>query len=147
MICNPLHLMRELAVMQDRMNRSWCAGQARGPEDATRGAWTPAVDVYQPNDSEIVVKAELPGLRREDIDVTVEQNTLTIRGQRRRDEAIAENAYRRTERNYGSFVRSFAVPAAVDGSAVRAEYRDGVLTVRLPLRGDAQAHHIEVALS
>lgn len=148
MSCNPLQLMRELAVMQERMNRAWCGVQQRRPEEATRrGSWTPAVDIYQPNDSEIVVKAELPGLRREDIDVTVEQGTLTIRGQRRREDAVAEQAYHRVERSYGSFARSFTLPATVDASGVRADYRDGMLTVRLPLRRDAQPHQIQVAMS
>jgi HSP20 family protein len=133
--------------MQERMNRAWSAVQQRGPEDATsRGAWTPAVDIYQANNSEVVVKVELPGLQREDIDVTVEHGTLTIRGQRRREEAIAEEAYHRVERSYGSFTRSFTMPPTVDASGVRADYRDGVLTVRLPLREDAQARQIQVAM-
>jgi HSP20 family protein len=147
MTCNPLQLMRELAAMQERMNRAWCGVQERGPEDAKRSAWTPVVDIYRSNDSEIVVKAELPGVRREDIDVTVENGTLTIRGQRRREEAVADEAYHRVERRYGSFTRSFTLPATADPSEVRADYRDGMLTIRVPIRGDAQARHIQVAMS
>src|SRR5687767_13299683 len=98
MRCTPLQLMRELAVMQERMNRAWCAAGGRGREDAaSRGEWTPAVDIYQSSSSEIVVKAELPGLQREDIDVRIEQATLTIRGQRRREEAVSDHAYHRVE--------------------------------------------------
>jgi HSP20 family protein len=148
MQCNPLQLMRELAVMQERMNRAWSAVQDRGAEDvAGRGAWTPAVDIYHVEDKEIVLKAELPGLRREDIDVSVENSTLTIRGQRRRDEGVAEEAYHRVERQYGAFARSFTLPAALDTGAVRADYRDGVLTVRVPLREDARQRQIQVAIS
>jgi HSP20 family protein len=146
MACNPLQLMRELAVMQERMNRAWCAVQERGGEGATsRGKWTPAVDIYEAENKEVVLKAELPGLQREDIDVTVEGATLTIRGQRRREEAVAEEAYRRVERHYGAFARSFTLPSRVDAGAVRADYRDGVLTVRLPPRADAS--QVQVAVS
>lgn len=146
MACNPLQLMRELAVMQERMNRAWCAVQERSREDDTgRGAWTPAVDIYETDNKEVVVKAELPGLQREDIDVTVDGATLTIRGLRRREEAIAEEAYRRVERNYGAFARSFTLPSSVDAGAVRADYRDGVLTVRIPSRPDAS--QVQVAVS
>jgi HSP20 family protein len=146
MACNPLQLMRELAVMQERMNRAWCAVQERDGESVTsRGSWTPAVDIYETENKEVVLKAELPGLQREDIDVTVEGATLTIRGQRRREEAVAEQAYRRVERHYGSFARSFTLPSGVDAGAVRADYRDGVLTVRLPSRADAS--QVQVAVS
>ncbi len=148
MQCNPLQLMRELAVMQERMNRAWSAVQDRGAEDvAGRGSWTPAVDIYHVEDKEIVLKAELPGLRREDIDVSVENSTLTIRGQRRREEGVAEEAYHRVERQYGAFARSFTLPAALETGAVRADYRDGVLTVRVPLREDARQRQIQVAIS
>jgi len=139
-------LMRELAVMQERMNRAWCAVQERDGEGVTsRGSWTPAVDIYETENKEVVLKAELPGLQRDDIDVTVEGATLTIRGQRRREETIAEQAYRRVERHYGSFARSFTLPSGVDAGAVRADYRDGVLTVRLPPRADAS--QVQVAVS
>ena len=146
MACNPLQLMRELAVMQERMNRAWCAVQERSGESAASpGTWTPAVDIYESENKEVVLKAELPGLQREDIDVTVEGATLTIRGHRRREEAVAEGAYRRVERHYGAFTRSFTLPSGVDAGAVRADYRDGVLTVRLPPR--AGASQVQVAVS
>jgi HSP20 family protein len=146
MACNPLQLMRELAVMQERMNRAWCAVPERSGEAvASRGTWSPAVDIYETENKEVVLKAELPGLQREDIDVTVEGSTLTIRGQRRREETVAEDAYRRVERNYGAFARSFTLPSSVDACAVRADYRDGVLTVRLPPR--AGSSEVQVAVS
>jgi HSP20 family protein len=91
-----------------------------------------------------VLKAEVPGLRREDIDLSVDNNTLTIKGERRRDEAVREDRYHRIERAYGPFSRSFTLPNTVDGGRVRAEYRDGVLTIVLPRRDEARPRQIQV---
>jgi HSP20 family protein len=145
MASNAWEIMRELATMQERMNRIWGSMSDRGHEDVmSRGAWQPAVDIFETDGREIVLKAELPGLRREDIDLTVENNTLTIRGQRRRDEGVPEDRYHRLERVYGAFSRSFTLPATLDAGRVRAEYRDGVLTVTLPQREEARPRQIEV---
>jgi HSP20 family protein len=138
-------LMRELATMQDRMNRIWGNVYDRGREDVSgAGAWLPAVDIYETGEKEIVLKAELPGLKREDIDLTVENNTLTIRGMRRKDDGVADGQYHRSERVYGACSRSFTLPNTVDPSRVKAEYRDGVLMVRLPLREEAKPRQIAV---
>lgn len=145
MASNPWDVMRELATMQERMNRIWGNMHDRGSEDVTsRGAWQPAVDIFETEAREIVLKAELPGLKREDIDLTVENNTLTIRGERRRDPAVAEDRYHRVERQFGAFSRSFTLPATVNAGGVRAEYRDGVLTVTLPVREEARPRQIQV---
>ena len=148
MASNPWDLMRELASMQDRMNRIWAREYDRGRgehEDVTsRGSWLPPVDIYENGRHELVMRAELPGLRREDIDVTVENNVLTLRGERRRDEAVNDSQYHRAERAYGPFSRSFTLPATIDGNHVRAEYRDGMLTVTLPLRDEARPRQIQV---
>ena len=145
MATNPFDLMRELATMQERMNRIWGNVYDRGPEDVTsRGSWLPPVDIYETDAREIVLRAELPGLRREDIDLTVENNTLTIRGERRRDEAVREDRYHRIERASGPFSRSFTLPVTADVRAVRAEYRDGVLTIVLPMREEARPRQIQV---
>ena len=142
---NPWDLIRELSSMQDRMNRIWGGMYDRGHEDVTsRGAWSPPVDIYETEGKEIVLKAELPGLKREDIDLTVENNTLTIKGRRQPDETVREQQYHRVERAYGSFSRSFTLPNTIDASGVRAEYRDGVLTVTLPVRQDARPRQIRV---
>lgn len=142
---DPWEMMRELASMQNRMNRIWGNVYDRGQEDVTsRGAWTPPVDIFENDAKEIVLKAELPGLRREDIDLTIENSTLTIKGQRRPDQGVREGQYHRVERTHGSFSRSFTLPNTVDGSAVRAEYRDGVLTITLPVRQDARPRQIQV---
>ncbi len=146
MASNPWEMMRELAAMQERMNRVWAGSFDRGHEDVTsRGTWLPPVDIYETADRQIVLKAELPGLERSDIDLTVENSTLTIRGERKRDGAVPEDRYHRVERAYGGFTRSFTLPATIDGAKVRAEYRDGVLTVTLPTREEARPRQIEVA--
>lgn len=146
MSCSPLQLMRELAAMQERMNRAWAAVHEQGYEGVA-SAWAPAVDMYQAGDKEIVLKTELPGLRREDIDISIDQTTLTIRGERRREEGVPDEAYLRAERRHGAFARALTLPADVDLSAVRAEYRDGVLTVRVPLRQSEPERQIQVAIT
>lgn len=135
---------RDLAVLQDRMNRLF-NDVVRRDDDvlATRGAWVPPVDVYEHN-GELVVKAELPDMKREDIDVTVENSTLTLRGERRMEEEIKQENYHRIERAYGSFSRAFTLPSTVDPSKISAEYKNGVLTVRLPLREEARPRSIKV---
>jgi HSP20 family protein len=144
MASNPWDLMRELASMQDRMNRLWGGIHDRGHEDVTsRGSWQPPVDICEA-DGQVVLKADLPGVNREDIDLTVEQHTLTIKGQRRPDGQIREDQYHRLERAYGTFSRSFTLPSSIDAGAVRADYRDGVLTVTLPVRQEARPRQIQV---
>jgi HSP20 family protein len=145
---NPWDVIRELATMQDRMNRIWGSMYDRGTDDVTsRGSWLPRVDIYETASHEIVLKAEAPGLRREDIDLTVENNTLTIRGERKKDEGISEDRYHRVERAFGPFSRSFTLPSTVDPGRVRAEYRDGVLTVTLPVREESRPRQIQVNIS
>jgi HSP20 family protein len=141
----PWHMIRELATMQEQMNRMWGTMRDRGHEDVTqRGAWSPAVDVYETEQRELVLKADLPGLKREDIDLTFENQTLTLRGERRPDEGVSDDNYQRAERLYGAFSRSFTLPAHIDAGRVRAEYRNGVLTVTLPLREEARPRQIQV---
>lgn len=145
---NPWDVMRELATMQDRMNRIWTSVYDRGQEDVSgRGSWMPAVDIYESAANELVLKAELPGLKREDIDLTVENNTLTIRGERHKDESVSEDRYHRIERKFGPFLRSFTLPPTVDASRVRADYRDGVLSVTLPTREEARPRQIQVSVT
>lgn len=112
-------------------------------EGMTEAAWVPPVDVYE-TDGGLVVKAELPGMKREDIEVTVENDRLSIRGQRKREREVeADRAYR-IERSYGEFSRSFTLPSAVDSSKVQAEYKDGTLTITLPMRDEARPRQIPV---
>ena len=145
---NPWELMRELGAIHDRMNRIWGGAYERGHDDVTsHGAWLPPVDIYQTEGGEVVLRAELPGVRREDIDLTVENTTLTLKGQRRPDEDVREDQYQRQERSYGSFSRSFTLPAFIEPAGVRAEYRDGMLTITLPLRQEARPRQIKVEVN
>ena len=110
----------------------------------TSTAWVPPVDIFQNADNEVVLKAELPDMTREDIDVTVENGTLTIRGEKKASADVKEEQYHHIERRYGSFSRSFSLPRTVDTARVAAEYKNGVLMVRLPLREDAKPRQIKV---
>ncbi len=140
---------RELTDMQDRMGRLW--GELyghRGSDDLMRrGAWAPPVDIYDSGNHELVIKAELPDMNREDIQLTVENNTLTISGEKKMDESVKEENCHRIERTYGQFSRSFSLPPTVDAGKVSADYRAGVLTVRLPMREEAKPRQIQVKVS
>ena len=111
------------------------------------GTWVPAVDIYETDKNEFVIKAELPEMKREAIAVTVEQGTLTISGERTPGDDVPRDAFRRVERAYGKFTRRFALPRTVDASKVAAEYRDGVLTVRLPMREESKPRTVPVAVA
>jgi len=111
------------------------------------GSWVPPVDIYQQGDKEIVLKAELPDMTREEIDITVENRTLTIRGEKKLASEVKEESVHRLERRYGAFSRSFTLPLTVDTAQVGADYRNGVLTVRLPLREEAKPRQIKVTVA
>ena len=123
-------------------------GEAYGSRDdeglLTSGTWIPPVDIYQNGDQELVLKAELPDMTREDIDITVDHGTLTIKGEKKLATDIREDSVHRVERRYGTFSRSFSLPQTVDAGKVAAEYKNGVLTVRLPLREEAKPRQIKV---
>jgi HSP20 family protein len=111
------------------------------------GPWLPPVDIYQTGDHELVLKAELPDVSREDIDITVENGTLTIKGEKKLGREIKEEQFHHAERRYGTFSRSFSLPRSVDTAKVGAEYRNGVLTIRLPLREEAKPRQIQVEVA
>jgi HSP20 family protein len=133
---------RELAGMEvDRLNRMFADFYN---ESFGRG-WVPPVDIYETDDREVVIKAELPDMKREDIGVTFENNVLTLRGERKLDESLKRDNFQRVERPYGSFSRSFTLPNTVHASRISASYKDGVLTVRLPQREEAKPKQIAVS--
>jgi HSP20 family protein len=139
---------RDMAQLQDRVNRIFADAYRRDNDDLmTRGAWVPPVDIYETGNHELVLRAELPDVPREDIALRVENNTLTISGQRTMDPEIKEEQYHRVERAYGTFSRSFTLPPTVDTGAIGAEYKNGILTVRLPLREEAKPKQIQVKVS
>jgi HSP20 family protein len=133
---------QDFAALQDRVQRLF--GHLPVRTVGTQHAWTPAVDIYETDGKGVVLKVELPDMTREEIDVTVEHDTLTIRGERKPPVDVKEGQYRRIERQYGTFARSFTLPATFDGTRASAEYKNGVLTVRLPLREEAKPRTITV---
>ncbi len=136
---------REFAQLQDRITRAFSDSYGRSDEGLlTSGNWVPPVDIYQNGEHELVLKAELPDMTREDIDITVDNGTLTIRGEKKFAGEVKEESFHRIERRYGSFSRSFSLPQTVDTAKVGAEYKNGVLTVRLPLREEAKPRQIKV---
>lgn len=141
--------IREFAQLQDKINRAFTDSYGRGYDESlmTTGSWLPPVDIYHNGDHEVVLKAELPDMTREDIDITVDKNTLTIKGEKKLSADVKEEQFHRIERRYGTFSRSFALPPSVDATKVSADYRNGVLTVRVPLREEAKPRQIKVEVA
>lgn len=141
---------RELAQMQDRINRIFGDAYTRRYDNddvMQRGEWLPPVDIFENGDQEIVLRAELPGVAKEDIDIRVENNTLTLKGERKREAEVKNEQYHRVERSYGTFSRSFSLPSRIDSEKVRADYRDGVLSITLPVKEEAKPRQISVAVN
>jgi HSP20 family protein len=139
---------RDLLSLQERMNRLFdesYRGTGRGETDewALGGSWAPVVDIYE-QDGNIVMKAELPGVDPKAVDVRLENNTLTLRGERKLDHEVKRDNYHRVERSYGAFSRSFTLPTVVDQGNIKADYKDGVLKLVLPKRAEAKPRQIEI---
>ena len=130
------------ALEVDRLNRMFEA--AFSTEPFSGSAWAPATDILETADQNVVVKIDLPQVKREDIKVTYENNILTVEGERKLEPAGEREKYHRVERGYGAFRRTFTVPASIDASRVDASYQDGVLTIKLPRREEAKPRTIEV---
>ena len=135
---------REFAAMQDRMNRLFGNVYLRDEDTGLRGNWAPAVDIYETENHDLVVRAELPGINREDIEVVVENSTLVLKGEKKLDTEVKEEHYRRIERTYGTFHRSVTLPNTVDAGRISADVKNGVLTVKLPFREEAKPRTINV---
>ena len=136
---------RDLRTLQDEVNRLFSSNFSRsfGDEGFARGAWAPSVDIYE-NKDQIVLEAELPGMNREDFELTVENNVLTLRGERRFEKKDETDNYHRVERAYGQFSRSFTLPQTVSAENATAEYKNGVLSVVLQKREEVKARRIEI---
>jgi HSP20 family protein len=136
---------RDLRSLQDEVNRLFSSNLSRafGDEGIARGAWMPNVDIYE-NKDQIVLEAELPGMNREDFDLSIESNIITLRGERRFEKKDDGDNYHRVERAYGTFTRSFTLPQTVSAEGANAEYKNGVLRVTLPKREEVKARRIEV---
>jgi HSP20 family protein len=143
---------RDLMGLQDRMNRlfedslrGWGRGGAADEDWALGGTWAPLVDIYE-QDGNLVLKAEVPGVDPKDVDIRLENNVLTLRGDRKIDSEVKRESYHRVERAYGSFTRSFTLPSVVNQERIQAEYRDGVLKVTLPKREEAKPKQINITV-
>jgi HSP20 family protein len=133
--------VRGLAALEiDRLNRMFEATLGGEP---ISGTWVPSVDIYETPGKDVVVKADLPDMKREDIKVTFENNVLIIEGERKFNEETKDQ-FHRVERGYGAFRRSFTLPASVDATRIQAGYTDGVLTITLPRREETRPRQIQV---
>jgi len=139
---------KDLLSLQDRMNRLFEETLARGSSlDSDRsGQWSPAVDIME-TESELLLKAELPGINLEEIDLQIKDQVLTLRGERRFDHETKKEHYYRIERLYGAFSRSFTLPPTIDPNGIKAVLRDGILEVRIPKRGTKPSQTVTVDVS
>jgi HSP20 family protein len=145
-----LEPLRDLLTIQERMNRMFDsafrnsgAAEARDEEWSLGGSWAPLVDIYE-KDGMLVLSAELPGVDPSAVDIRLENNVLTLSGARKPVTEVPRNAFHRVERSYGSFSRSFSLPAVVEQEKIGAEYRDGVLTITLPRRQETLPKQIRI---
>jgi HSP20 family protein len=140
---------KDLVTLQDRMNRLFDESVRNvrpGDEALSSAIWSPAVDIYETED-EVVVKAELPEVNQKDIDVQIENNTLTLRGERKFNKETKKENFHRIERAYGSFSRSFTLPSTIDQEKIRADYKDGILKISMPKREETKPKQIRVAVT
>ena len=126
-----------------QLNRLFSDFFGRTSQDQNLTSWAPAVDIFE-GEHELVVKADLPDIKPEELDIRVENNILTIRGERKFEKKAEEKNYLRVERSYGSFARSFSLANTVNTEAIKADYKDGVLTLSIPKREEAKPKQIKV---
>ncbi len=134
---------RGVNTLQEQINRILEDVVGRTADDSVLSAWAPAVDIYE-TEQELVVKADLPDVDPKDLDIRVENNLLTIQGERKFEKKVNEENYLRVERAYGSFSRSFSLANAVNPEAIQADYHSGVLTLKIPKREEAKPKQIKV---
>jgi HSP20 family protein len=132
-----------MTSLQEQINRLFDDVLFRGSDESSLTSWAPAVDIYE-TDHELVVKADLPDVDPKDLDIRVENNILTIRGERKFEKKVDEDNYLRIERSYGSFSRSFSLASSVNPDAIKADYSNGVLTLTIPKREEAKPKQIKV---
>ena len=138
---------RGVSTLQEQINRLFEESLFRGrAAESALTAWAPAVDIYE-TENELVVKADLPDMDPKDLDIRVENNVLTIHGERKFEKEVSEDKYLRVERSYGSFSRSFSLASTVNADAIKAEYKDGVLTLHAPKREEAKPKQIKVSVA
>lgn len=136
---------RDLATLRERMNRLFEeAYTSRGEEkDMVASTWNPSVDIYE-KENELVLKAELPGIDENDIEIKIEDNTITLKGDRKFEKETKEENYHRIERSYGSFYRSFTLPRNIDQDKIRAESENGILKVTMPKKAELKPKKVKI---
>lgn len=136
---------RENFGLESQVNRMFNELLGR-TQESNLTSWAPAVDIME-NEHELVVKADLPDIKPEELDIRVENNILTIRGERKFEKKVDEKNYLRVERSYGSFARSFSLANTVNSEAIKADYKDGVLSLTIPKREEAKPKQIKVSVA
>jgi len=137
---------RDIITLRERMDKMFedSLARFRMPEEATMPTfWSPSVDIYE-TDENIVLKAELPGVDKKEVSVEVKDNTLFLKGERKREKEVKEENYHRVERSFGTFMRSFSLPVTVKQDQVKAKFKDGVLEVTLPKAEEAKPKQVKV---
>jgi HSP20 family protein len=134
---------REISTMRDDMERLFDTMIGRYPRERTEGFWAPSVDVEETNDT-VNIRAEVPGMNKEDIKVTVSEDTVTLSGERKQEAEQKDRTFHRIERVYGKFQRTIALPASVEGDQAKASYKAGVLELVLPKSPKTRAHEIQI---
>jgi HSP20 family protein len=140
--------MKDMISMQRDLNRAFndFFSTSTASNDLFERDWAPAVDIFE-KDDEVNLKAELPGMTREDISISIENSTLTISGEKKRENEVSDDNYHRIERSYGRFQRAFSLPSTVDSQNVKANFKDGILSITLAKKEEAKPKKIEVAVS
>src|SRR6202451_1442221 len=140
-----LTAFRGASTLQDQINRLFNDAFERNGAESNLTAWAPAVDINE-TEHELIVKADLPGVDSKDLDIRVENNVLSIRGERKFENKVNEENYLRVERAYGSFCRSFSLANTVNPEGIKADYQNGVLTLSIPKREEAKPKQIKVTV-
>lgn len=135
--------LKDLMALQERMNKLFDETFSRGAQDVDVGAWSPPLDIIEQGDG-IIIKMEIAEVEQKEIDIKVEGNALTIKGERKLEEGTKREDYLRLERPYGSFSRSFSLPTTVDHEKVKASHKDGILRIILPKREETKPKQIKV---
>jgi len=141
-----LDSFRGLNSLQDQVNRLFDETFSRGRSaESEMGTWAPAVDIYE-TEQELVLKADLPEVNQQEIDIRIENNMLTIRGERKFHNEVSQDNYLRVERAYGPFSRSFSLPNTLNTEAIKADYHNGVLSIRMPKREESRPKQIRIGV-
>src|SRR5579864_321233 len=140
---DPIH---NFSSLQEQVNRLFEGTFPSRGDESTLTTGSPSVDVYE-TENDLVIKADLPGMNEKDLDVRVENNLLTIRGERKFEQEVKEENYLRVERAFGSFSRSFSLPDTVSTEAIKAEYKDGVLSLTLPKHAESKPKQVKISVT